>query len=413
LMKSDLDRLMAARDLQAIFVTGDAENNPPRDYLTGGAHITGGLVIKKRGEAPVMVVNPMEIEEAAKSGLAVFTYNDLGWAELIEQAEGSRSKAEVALWGRCLERFSIPPGKIGLYGAGSLNHYLAFTPLLEAGNPGYQIVGEMGLTLFDEAYITKDADEIRRIKMVAAATSAVLQATWDFIAAHRANGDMVVKDDGAPLTIGEVKRFIRRALLDHELEDTGMIFAQGRDAGFPHSRGENEMPLRVGQAIVFDLFPRQLGGGYHHDTTRTWCIGHAPEAVRQAYDTVMAAFRVALDAYAEPGQPAHALQDAVLDYFEANGHPTPRSHPGTSEGYVHSLGHGVGLNIHERPSLHHLVKDDLLQIGNMITIEPGLYYPERGFGVRVEDSFIIDETGALVSLTDFHKQLVLPLAGQG
>jgi len=75
------------------------------------------------------------------------------------------------------------------------------------------------------------------------------------------------------------------------------------------------------------------------------------------------------------------------------------------------LGHGVGLNIHERPSISHLAKEDVFQKGNFITIEPGLYYPEEGIGMRVEDSFIIDEHGALVSITPFRKDLVLPLRG--
>src|SRR5690606_36882179 len=115
-------------------------------------------------------------------------------------------------------------------------------------------------------------------------------------------------------TIGDVKRFIRRTLMDHDLEDTGMIFAQGRDAGFPHSRGQSDMPLKLGQSIVFDLFPREIGGGYHHDVTRTWCIGYAPEDVQQTYDVVMQSFEIAMNAYAEPGQPAYTLQEAVLDY---------------------------------------------------------------------------------------------------
>jgi Xaa-Pro aminopeptidase len=104
------------------------------------------------------------------------------------------------------------------------------------------------------------------------------------------------------------------------------------------------------------------------------------------------------------------LQEQVQDYFESKGHPTTRSNPSTSVGYVHSLGHGVGLNIHERPSIGHLSKDTL-QPGNVISIEPGLYYPERGFGVRIEDLCYVDASGALVSLTDFHKELVLPLRG--
>ncbi len=409
-MKSDLDRLMAQRDLQALVVVGDETYSAPRDYLTNGAHVTGGLVIKKRGADPVMVVNPMEIEEAASSGLKVYSYHDLGWADLLKAAEGDRSKANVRLWERALQAEHIPAGKIGIYGTSDVNVYIDMVRDLNTLN-GYEFVGERGLTVFDEAYVTKDADEIARLKKAAAGTSATLEATWDYIASHRAEGDTVVKTDGTPLTIGDVKRFVRRTLLDHDLEDTGMIFAQGRDGGFPHSRGQSDQPLQLGQAIVFDLFPREVGGGYFHDVTRTWCIGYAPEDVQRTYDTVMRAFEIVMETYEEPGQPTHILQDAVLDHYESLGHPTQRSHPSTTNGYVHTLGHGVGLNIHERPSLSHIQRSDKLQVGNALTIEPGLYYPDQGYGVRVEDTVIIDEDGTLVTLTDFRKDLVLPLRG--
>jgi len=406
-MKSDLDRLMAARQLDALIVAGGEGENTPRHYLTNGASITGGYVIKKRGDAPVLIVNPMEIEEAAKSGLRVFTYHEFGWAELLQQAEGERTRAEVGLWTRMLEHFGIASGRVGVYGSGEINVYIELLRQLATVAPQYEFVGETGMTLFDEAYITKDADELARIRAVAEATSAVLQETWDFIAGHSAADEIVVKADGAPLTIGDVKRFVRRALLDHGLEDTAMIFAQGRDAGFPHSRGEDDQVLKLGQSIVFDLFPRELGGGYHHDSTRTWCLGYAPQHIVQAYQDVMNAFEVAVDTY-KSGVPARALQEAVLDYLESAGHPTSRSHPGSMDGYVHSLGHGVGLNIHERPSLSHLSKDTL-QPGNVISIEPGVYYPEQGYGIRVEDLFYVDADGSLVELTTFHKQLVLPI----
>jgi Xaa-Pro aminopeptidase len=410
-MKSDLDHLMTARELQAVIVTGGEHPNMARRYLANGVDTHGGTAVKVRGAEPVLIVSAMEVEEAAKSGLTVYSYYDLGYADLLEKAEGNRTKADIALWGQYLERFNIAPGKVGIYGTGDLNVYLEFVRLLSEAYPAYQFVGEIGMTLFDEAYVTKDAGEIQQIRAVADATSAVLQATWDFIGGHQAQGERVVKADGSSLTIGDVKRFVRRELMDRGLEDTDMIFAQGRDAGFPHSRGDDPTPLMRGQSIVFDLFPRQLGGGYHHDCTRTWCIGYAPDVVQQAYDETMEAFQVAVNTYAEPGQPTHTMQDAVLDYYESKGHPTVRSKPGATEGYVHSLGHGVGLNIHERPSISHLQKKDIFQKGNFITIEPGLYYPDRGFGVRVEDSFIIDDSGALVSITPFHKGLVLPLKG--
>jgi Xaa-Pro aminopeptidase len=155
-----------------------------------------------------------------------------------------------------------------------------------------------------------------------------------------------------------------------------MIFAMGRDGGFPHSRGDGEMALRTGQAIVFDIFPRELGGGYHHDMTRTWCIGYAPPEVQQAYDDVMTAFDVSLEAFGV-GKPTNLMQEAAQDYLEGKGHPTARSHPGTTVGYVHSLGHGLGLQVHEGPRISH--KNPAImrafEVGNVVTIEPGRVLP--------------------------------------
>lgn len=408
-MRSEIDRLMSERGFDALVVTGDAEANPPRYYLTNGAHITGGYVMKKRGEAPVMFVNPMETEEAAKSGLQVYSYYDLGWADLLKEANGDRDHAGILFWGRCLQKIGVESGKVAIYGVGNLNVYIETVKLLTKTYPQYDFCGETGMSLFDSAYTTKDTTEIERIRSAAQRTSEVLAATWDFIGSHRADGDSVVKPDGTPLTIGDVKGFVRRALLDRGMEDTAMIFAQGRDGGFPHSRGEEDMALKQGQAIVFDLFPHEIGGGYFHDCTRTWSIGYATPEVQQAFAEVQDAFDVAFDNF-RVGMPAKAMQEAVQDYFESKGHPTSRSHPGTNEGYVHGLGHGIGLNIHERPSISHLSQDTLVP-GNVITIEPGVYYPDRGFGVRIEDSVYIAEDGQLITLTDFHKELVLPLKG--
>ncbi len=408
-MKSDLDQLMAARELQAIVVVGDELYSAGRDYLSNGARITGGLVIKRRGAAPVLVVNPMEIEEARDSGLQAISWYDLGWAQLLQENDGDRDRTQVGMWQRALQRLQVPPGRIGIYGTAAVHRFIELLPELR-NLEGYDFCGERGMTLLDEAAMTRDAAEMQRIRRVAAGTNATLRATWDFIASHRAVDDIVCDAQGDALTIGALRRFVRRTLLDYDLEDTGMILAQGRDAGFPHSRGQDDQPLRCGQTLVFDLFPREHGGGYHHDVTRTWCPGHLPDEIADIYETVSRAFQVALDAWDEPGQPARELQEAVLDFFEGAGYPTPRSEPGSEVGYVHSLGHGLGMAIHERPSLSH-TSDDCLQVGNVISIEPGLYYPERGFGLRLEDTLTIDESGALVPLTDFHKRVLLPLQG--
>src|SRR3546814_37387 len=97
-MKSDLDKLMEQRGLDAIMVLGDEHANAPRAYLTNGAAVTGGYVLKQRGSEPVMVVNGMEVEEAAASGLQVYSYNDFGWGELLRDSQGDQVKATGSLW---------------------------------------------------------------------------------------------------------------------------------------------------------------------------------------------------------------------------------------------------------------------------------------------------------------------------
>lgn len=408
-MKSDLDRLMQERNMDAFIVATDESYHAVRDYLTNGARVTGGYVLKKRGEPAVMIVAGMESEEAKASGLIVHTREQLGYADLLKEYRDNPVLRRVNWWRTMFESIGLEGGRVGVYGSGELNVYYELFRVMEEQLPAYELAGEMGKTLFDEAMVTKDADEIARITSVAQRTSEVIRLTWDYIASHRADGDTVVDASGKPLTIGDVKRFIRRELLDRDLEDTGMIFAQGRDGGFPHSRGTESEPLQQGKAIVFDLFPREFGGGYHHDMTRTWSVGYATDEVKAVYDTVMEAFDRAIE-QTKVGVEGSVSQEAVLDYFESLGHPTPRSHPGTGEGYVHSLGHGVGLNIHERPRMHHLFSD-VLEKGSVVTIEPGLYYPEKGYGVRIEDMVYINHEGAVVTLTDFHKELVIPLSG--
>ncbi|MCY4526312.1 MAG: hypothetical protein OXB89_06865, partial [Anaerolineaceae bacterium] len=123
-MKSDLDQLMAARELQAIVVVGDELHSVERDYLSNGARITGGLVIKRRGAAPVLFVNPMEIEEARDSGLQAISWHDLGWAQLLQENDGDRDRTQVGMWQRALQRLEVPAGRVGIYGTTAAHRFI-------------------------------------------------------------------------------------------------------------------------------------------------------------------------------------------------------------------------------------------------------------------------------------------------
>ena len=408
-MRKDLDHLMLERDLAAIIVTAGEHYSPQFDYLTRGVVMTHGFAVKKPGSDPILVAKEMEIEEAGATGLQAVPIHQLGLAEILEATQGDQLRADAEIWARALNMIEVSSGRIGVYGLAELNHTLAFTQVLSDVLNQYEFVGESKNTIFDVAYETKDEDEIRRIRSVATRTNTVVRATRDFLSSHRADADETLRQaDGTPLTIGDVKRFVRTRLIELDLEESNMIFAQGREGGYPHSRGTESVAIKMGEAIVFDLFPREVNGGYYHDMTRTWCIGYAPDEVREAYNQVMKAFNIAVNDTGL-GLTSRA-QQAVQSYFEDLGHATLRTGAGTQEGYIHSLGHGLGLNVHENPYMRHTSTYEFKE-GNVITIEPGLYYPSKGFGVRIEDTILIEKGGRLVTLTDVPKDLIVPLRG--
>ncbi|MCU0498695.1 MAG: aminopeptidase P family protein [Anaerolineae bacterium] len=409
-MRSDLDQLIATRPFSAIVVFAGEDPSPQLEYLIGRVGITRGAAIKVPDHDPILVVGPMETDEAAHTGLAVHSFYDFDLAE-IQQAHSDELQTQAHFWLNVFGKLGVPTGQIAIYGGMPPHQTLALSQTINSLQSDYQWVGEWGVTIFDEASLTKDADELRRMRAVAEKTSAVVRETREFIASHRANPDeIVIQADGTPLTVGDVKRFVRKALLDRNLDERDMIFAQGRDGAFPHSRGQDQDVLRLGEAIVFDLFPYERGGGYFHDMTRTWCIGYAPEHIRQAYEQVITAIDIAVELIV-PNRPIREVQEAVQTHFEELGHATARSHPGTQTGYVHSLGHGIGLQVHEGYVISHRDQRHQFTHGNVFTIEPGLYNPDQAFGVRVEDTVYLAPNGELEILTDIPRDLILPLRG--
>jgi Xaa-Pro aminopeptidase len=217
------------------------------------------------------------------------------------------------------------------------------------------------------------------------------------------------------LTIRDVKAKINLWLAEHGAENPeDTIFAIGHDAGVPHSSGNPTDVLRLGQTIVFDIFPNEAGGGYFYDFTRTWSLGYATDEALKLYEQVLSVYQT-LVSEMEVGKHFPHYQKRTCELFEAMGHPTVMSQPETEVGYVHSLGHGVGLFIHELPSAGMLASPkDILIPGSVFTLEPGLYYPERGLGVRIEDTYTVTPEGKFTVLGPvFPYDLVLPMKKTG
>ncbi len=300
-------------------------------------------------------------------------------------------------------------GRVGFYGTVKAGPHFAVLAALAQGMPGLEIVAEFENDLFSAARLTKDPAEVERMRQVGRKTCGVVQSVVDFIRSGRADGDTLVDERGQPITIGQVRQLIGRELAAQGLEaPEGTIFAQGRDAGMPHAHGDDAAALKLGQAIVFDIFPRELGG-YFHDMTRTFAIGYAPPELQAVYDDVRGAFEQAVGEL-EAGAPTRVYQEMVCRYFEERGYATIASTYPLEEGYVHSLGHGLGLEIHENIRITNIQDTgDVFVPGTVFTIEPGLYYPSKGYGVRIEDTFYCTPEGQFESLTPFPRDLVIPL----
>lgn len=408
-MKKDLDQLMQERGLDGLLVTGPALNNPYMTYFTGLVHVTSGDLIKKRGEPPVLFAHSMEREEAARTGLETRSLTAYRMEQLRQEA-GSETGAIALRYRKMLAGLGLTGGRLGLYGLVDAGEAYAVFSELQKQMPDLELVGEPVSPVLLEAMSTKDEQELEQIREMGRTTTEVVAATADFLTGHAVQDDVLVRADGNPLTIGDVKAQINLWLAERGAENPeGTIFAIGRDGAIPHNAGNPDELLRLGRTIVFDIFPRQAGGGYFYDFTRTWCLGYASdealalyEDVRTVYDTLLKGLR--------PGARCKDYQTLTCDLFEARGHPTIRENPETEAGYVHGLGHGVGLQVHERPSFRMVGElEDTFRPGMVFTLEPGLYYPDRGLGVRLEDTLAVRPDGSFEVLAEYPYDLVLPM----
>jgi Xaa-Pro aminopeptidase len=246
---------------------------------------------------------------------------------------------------------------------------------------------------------SKTAAEIAGIRRAQAAADAAMAAAADLLRAAEPR-DGVLQVNGEPLTAEAVRARIREVCVEHGAptpED--IIVAPGPTGATGHEPGSG--PLRAGVPIIIDIWPRDEGSGCFADMTRTFVAGAPPQAdvvtwhrrCKEALERVYSALR--------PGVTGRELFDLACDVFEAAGEPTQRTKAegeALVDGFFHSLGHGVGLEVHEEPSLGRTGAEPLVP-GDVVAIEPGAYRSGYG-GVRLEDLALVTEDG-YDRLTDY------------
>ena len=354
-------------------------------------------VVLQLGAEIVMLTNALEEGRARKQSRATKIENidDYGARELKATmspiGDGTATLIERFLVAHDAKRITVPQ-----------YFPLALADRLRA--KGIDLTVVEGL---EQRRRTKRADEIEALEATQRATEEAWQLGVDAIVRSHARSDGVLELDSAPLTAERVRAIVEGALLERGCMAESTIIAPGKQAADPHMIGSG--PLHAGEPVVMDIFPQHKETRYYADMTRTVSKGVPPPALVKMYEVVMRAQDAGIKAL-RPGITGREVHELVEDVIFAAGYDTLRegqqhdpSAPVT-RGFIHGTGHGVGLEIHEAPSVGRGGTAPLLA-GDVVTVEPGIYDPDIG-GIRLEDMLVITADGSR-NLTRAPRQLVV------
>jgi Xaa-Pro aminopeptidase len=256
---------------------------------------------------------------------------------------------------------------------------------------------------FDERRRVKNEHELAGIRRACRAVEAGMAVGVELLtAAERSNGVLTL--GGEPLTCERIKLEVERAFGEHGAAAEEFIVSHGAQTAVGHEGGSG--PIAADDVVLFDLFPRDRESACYSDFTRTVTVGPASDELREYHRLAKEALDLAVVAV-KPGTKGSDIHRLVCDFFHEHGYKT-QLHKEDGEvlvdGYFHATGHGVGLEVHERPGVGR-VESEPLVVGDVIALEPGLYRHGYG-GVRLEDLALVTDDGAEL-LTSFPYDLEL------
>jgi Xaa-Pro aminopeptidase len=382
----DARREVRIRSVPDVLIYGDTVRSPELRHEVPVVIADAFLYVEKGGRRAV-VLHSLEIarvrEEAPE--LEIVSLEQLGSDELfVSGKQGWEIELELALRG-CKElgiESAVVPATFPL---GHADHLRAH---------GVEVTVDRDL--FDNRRRSKNETELRGIRKAQKACEAALDASRELLRRAQANG-AGLEVDGEPLTCERIKRVIEDVFADHGVEGSDMIVAHGPQTAVGHDMGSGQ--IATNEPIVFDLFPKDKATGCYADMTRTYVVGEPSDEMKEWHRLVKEALDTST-AGVKPGVNGTNLYEQVCDIFHGAGYKTQlNKEPGEvlEEGFFHGLGHGVGLEVHELPSMGRTGQD--LIPGDVVTIEPGLYRSGYG-GLRLEDLVLVTDDGYEV-ITDY------------
>ena len=386
----------STKDAPTLLVIAAPEHDATAYHLSGFLAPDPVIYLRVGGESGkgYLVVSSMEYGRAKRDARAdeVLSFDELDIMNLARELK-SGGRALAAATARLLERL------------GAANFPVAVPPSLgvvyadELRARGLTVTPEAGL--FAGLRRQKTEEEISYIERTQRAVEEACAYAVGILRESEVAEDGTLLYRGEPLTSEDLRSEIDIELLRRGCAAEGTITAGGPQAADPHERGHG--PLKAGESIILDIFPADKASRYYADMTRTFIKGEPGEELQKMYDAVLESQEAAL-AMVGPGVNGRDIHKKVSDVLHEAGYETllHDQKPGEplQRGFIHGTGHGVGLEIHEAPRVS--MADEKLVTGDVVTIEPGLYYPEIG-GVRIEDLVVLTEDGCR-NLTRFPKE---------
>jgi Xaa-Pro aminopeptidase len=275
--------------------------------------------------------------------------------------------------------------------------YFPFEHAEELKKRGYRVQ-----VVPDPFYPGREIKTARERKLITEAlriTESGIQAAIDVLKKSKIKRGMIYRN-GAPVTSEDLRRVIEMRMMESGALGQHTIVSCGKQAADPHCRGSG--PLYANQTIVLDVFPKSMKTGYHGDITRTVVKGRASETLKKMYAAVRAAQETGIK-HIRHGVDASLVHAEVCRTLDRMGFKTDVQN-GRPQGFIHSTGHGLGLDVHEAPRVSRL--KNRLKAGHVVTVEPGLYYEKWG-GIRIEDVVYVTKSGCKV-LTKIPKVFEIP-----
>ena len=383
-MRGDLDSILTERGAKALVLYSDSYRDANMYYLTKFLAPDPFIYLKRVDADPIIVVSQMEYPRAqkqfpVKNVQSYLDYNYFGIMKTTKEPQIGTMKFIAKVAEQELDaktKICVPP-----------NFPVAIADVLR--EEGLTIKPMFGVV--EKARETKDRQEVDEIKAVQAVAEKATTEAIELIANADVGANDTLLINKEPLTIGMIKSLFGHRLLDDGcLIEEDIIVACGTKGSDPHYVGEPQDKLKANQPIILDIYPRSIQKRYWTDMTRTIVKGHATDPIKKMYEAVSEAKNASLDAI-QSGEMGRYVYDICCDVLEKAGYKTTRGGKRITSGMTHSLGHGVGLQIHESPRMGELSISPLKE-HNVVTVEPGLYDPKIG-GIRLEDIVEVTKTG--------------------